>query len=190
MIPVYRLSTEESNEDPIWKNVVIGFEHLSSDEIEKLSREHAKNYKSGCKFVSFYCEPYKFLPYLIKRFLKAGGKFEKRDLHSFDDISDADLIINCGGIVDCEMGNKISQPIRKKIKNVSAPWIYDATLDDFMDGSHVIPCHEILLGDIHQVNDYSVIKFSNPNDNLIDSGKNFLLIVPKVPLVEAYLENT
>lgn len=39
-----------------------------------------------------------FLPYLYKRILRAGGRIERKQVNSFDELESFDLIINCAGL--------------------------------------------------------------------------------------------
>lgn len=99
LIPIYRLTTDsEVQEDPCWHDVVFGFKKLKSNELLELSQEHGRKYRAGNHFITFCCEPTKFLPYLMKRFLNAGGRFEKRKVLSLDEFDDYSLIVNCSGL--------------------------------------------------------------------------------------------
>jgi D-amino-acid oxidase len=166
MIPVYRLTADsEGHQEPCWRDVVFGFKMLESQELARLSKEHKRNYTGGSHFVSFCCEPTKFLPYLMKRFLAAGGRFEKRKVASLDEITDADIIVNCAGLGAKEMTNdKKFQAIRGQVARVKAPWMYDVTLHEDDDGNYVIPNTDcVVLGGTHQIEDYNT-KVS-PNDS-------------------------
>lgn len=98
MVPIYRLTTDpEGQELPSWRNVVFGFQTLSEEELQRMGKEHGRKYTAGNHFITFCCEPVKFLPYLMKRFLAAGGRFEKRKVSSLDEFGEFDLIVNCTG---------------------------------------------------------------------------------------------
>jgi D-amino-acid oxidase len=166
MIPIYRLTTDpQGQEDPCWKDVVFGFKKLSSNEIKLLGDEHDRVYTAGSHFITFCCEPTKFLPYLMKRFLKAGGRFEQKKVVSLDEFDDYDLIVNCTGLCSKNLTNDTQlQPIRGQVARVKAPWIYEAVLHEDDDGNYIIPnTTECILGGTHQVGDYN-LKVS-PNDS-------------------------
>jgi D-amino-acid oxidase len=170
MIPCYRLTTEDPIGNPSWKHVVYGFRELSDVEVGKLSKEHGRNYTSGCHFVTFCCQPIKFLPFITKRFLRAGGKLETRKIQSFDDIRDADLIINCTGMGSRELGDERVHPIRGQITRVKALWMNNVFIDESDDGNYIIPNAEtVVLGGTHQVNDYN-LKVSIRDDDFIHNG--------------------
>ncbi|KAG5683755.1 hypothetical protein PVAND_013020 [Polypedilum vanderplanki] len=170
MIPCYRLSAEEEIQNPCWKNIVFGFRELTSQEISKMSREHRRKYLSGSNFVTFCCEPIKFIPFMTKRFIKAGGKLETRKLRDFDELKDADLIVNCTGLGGKELGDEQLHPIRGQITRVSAPWMYFVMIDDSDDGNYIIPNAEsVVLGGTHQYNDFNT-KFSTSDNDFIMNG--------------------
>lgn len=170
MIPVFRFSTEEATQDPCWKDVVFGFRELTPTEVARIGKEHDRKYLSGCHFVSFCCEPIKMIPFLMKRYLKAGGKFENRKIANFNELNDADLIVNCTGLGGRELGDEKLHPIRGQITRVNARWMYSVMLDDSDDGNYIIPNAEsVVLGGTHQVNDFNT-KFSTSDDYFIMNG--------------------
>lgn len=173
LTPVLGFSTEESTCDPCWKNIPYSFRELTSDEIEKYSKEHGRNYLSGCQYITFCCQPLKFLPYLVKRFLKAGGKFEQRKINDLDDVKGADLIINCTGLGGRYLGDNLIHPIRGQVARVKAPWMYSVVIDNSDDGNYIIPNDDTaILGGTHQVDDYN-LKVNLADHEFIHKGKNF-----------------
>lgn len=160
MIPVYRLTIDpEGYQRQCWENVVFGFRMLQADELARLSREHDRKYTGGSHFVSFCCEPTKFLPYLMKRFLAASGRFEKRKVLSLDDeFKNADLIVNCTGLGSKEItGDKKFHAIRGQIARVKAPWLKEVVLHEDDDGNYIIPNIDcVILGGTHQVDDFNL----------------------------------
>lgn len=172
LIPSYRLTSEVSGqEDPAWKDVVFGYNKLTSKQIEKLSKEHSRNYTAGNHFVTFCCEPKKFLPYLEKRFLVSGGRLEKRRIESIDEFDDFDLIINCTGLGSKEMMKDSNlSPIRGQVARVRAPFLYEVVLHEDNDGNYVIPnTHDVILGGTHQVGDFNM-NISAADSEFILSG--------------------
>lgn len=173
MIPVFRLTADvQGHQEPCWKDVVFGFRMLTSNELSRLSREHNRQYTGGSHFISFCCEPTKFLPYLMKRFFAAGGRFEQRKVLNLDDgFESADLIVNCTGLGSKEMTNDGNfEAIRGQIARVKAPWINEVVLHEDDDGNYVIPNTEcVILGGTHQVEDYN-LKVSSADSSYIFDG--------------------
>lgn len=160
MIPVYRLSADsQGQQEPCWKDVVLGFRMLDFNKISRLSSEHNRQYTHGCHFISFCCEPTKFLPYLMKRFLAAGGRVEKRKVLNLDDsFEQSDLIINCTGLGSKEItSDEKIQAIRGQVARVKAPWMYEVVLHEDDDGNYVIPNIDyVVLGGTHQIEDHNL----------------------------------
>lgn len=156
---------------PSWKDVVFGFKMLSSEEIARLSREHGRKYTSGFHFITFCCEPTKFLPYLMKRYLAVGGRFEKRKVLNLDEFGYADLIINCTGLGSKEVIRDLKlQAIRGQVARVKAPWTYEVIIHDDDIGNYVIPNSDcVILGGTHQVDDYN-LKVSEADSAFIFQG--------------------
>lgn len=171
MCPVLGLSTEESKCDPCWKEIPFGFRELTADEIAKYSKEHGRNYLSGCQYITFCCQPRKFLPYLTKRFLKAGGKFEQKKIINLDDVPKSDLIINCTGLGGKLLGDDLLHPIRGQVTRVKAPWMYSVIIDNSDDGNYIIPNDEtVVLGGTHQVDDYNLNVSTSDHDFIHQGG--------------------
>uniref|UniRef100_A0A673BQF4 D-aspartate oxidase n=1 Tax=Sphaeramia orbicularis TaxID=375764 RepID=A0A673BQF4_9TELE len=79
---------------PYWSDLVIGFRLMTDRELERFP-----GYKFGQAFTTVKCECSSYLPWLEKRFRKAGGKVQQRKVSSLHDLSDSyDLIINCSGL--------------------------------------------------------------------------------------------
>lgn len=171
MIPCYRLDSENPKPEHCWKDIVFGYRNIVGDELTRLSNEHGRKYLAGCHFVTFCCEPFKLLPYLMKRFQQAGGKFEQRKVSNFDEFKDTTLIINCTGLGGREFGDEKLHPIRGQISKVKAPWLYYVYIDDADDGNYIIPNAEsVTLGGTHQVND-SNTKVSTADNEFITQGE-------------------
>jgi D-amino-acid oxidase len=169
------MSTEEATQDPCWKDIVFGFRVLTSKEIKEMSAHHQRNYLSGCHFVTFCCEPIKLIPYLSKRFVSAGGRFETRKVRDFDELKGADLIVNCTGLGGKELGDDKLHPIRGQITRVNARWMYFVIIDDSDDGNYIIPNAEtVKLGGTHQVSDFNT-KVSTSDKDFIMNGCNRLV---------------
>ncbi|XP_070491989.1 D-amino-acid oxidase [Chironomus tepperi] len=170
MSPVIGLSVEDPRSCPSWKDIPFGFRELTADEVEKYSNEHGRNYLSGYQFVSFCCQPKKMLPYLTKRFLKAGGKFEQRKIVNLEDVTEADLIINCTGLGGKFLGDDQLHPIRGQVTRVKAPWMNGVIIDNSDDGNYIIPNDDsVVLGGTHQVDDYN-LNVSLPDHDFINAG--------------------
>ena len=172
IIPTYRLTSDPmGQQDPAWKDVVFGFNKLTQKQIKKLSKEHSRNYTAGNHFVTFCCEPKKFLPYLEKRFLASGGRLEKRKIENLEEFDHFDLIINCTGFGSKEMVKDSNlSPIRGQVARVCAPFLYEVVLHEDNEGNYVIPnIYEVVLGGTHQIGDLNM-NISAADSEFILSG--------------------
>lgn len=171
MIPCYRLISDAEGQLPSWKNVVFGFRVLKGDELTKISEEHQIPYKSVCHFVTFCCEPTKFLPYLTRRFTQAGGKFEMKKVIDINELKDFDLIVNCSGLGSRDLTNDNHlKPVRGQVTKVKAPWLYEVFLHEDDVGNYIIPnTNNVVLGGTHQVGDYN-LKVSMADSAFILNG--------------------
>lgn len=170
MIPCYRMDTETTNPNYCWKEIVFGYREMEGKELEALSKDHGLKYLFGSHFVTFCCEPIKFIPYLTKKFIKAGGKFEQRKVTDFDEFKDAFLVINCTGLGAKELGDEKLHPIRGQISKVKAPWIYYCYIDDSDISNYILPNAEsVTLGGTHTVNDFNT-NISSTDTDFITKG--------------------
>ncbi|XP_055709264.1 D-amino-acid oxidase [Phlebotomus papatasi] len=172
--PMIRVVSNAKNyEIPKWSKIPFGCTSLSEDQLKLLSQEHKKNYTGGIHFVSFTCEPTKLLPYLFKRFLNAGGRFERKLVESFDDIAreEYDLIVNCSGLGAQKLANDPKvYPVRGQVTRVKAPWLFSTYVDDADDGNYIIPNSETtVLGGTHQEHDYNT-QVCPADDKFIQEG--------------------
>ncbi|XP_059622112.1 D-amino-acid oxidase [Phlebotomus argentipes] len=172
--PMIRVVSNATDyEIPAWSHIPFGCTTLSEDQLKLLSQEHKKNYTGGIHFVSFTCEPTKLLPYLLKRFLNAGGRCERKRVHSFDDLAreEYDLIINCTGLGAQKLANDSAvYPVRGQVTRVEAPWLFSTYVDDADDGNYIIVNSDTtVLGGTHQEHDYNT-QVSKEDDKFIQEG--------------------
>ena len=97
------------------------------------------NFRHGNHFITFTCEPVKFLPFLMKRFLAANGKVVQRKVKDFAELSEFDIIVNCSGLGSKGLTtDQDVHAIRGQVARVKSPWIFETFLDDSDDGNYVI----------------------------------------------------
>uniref|UniRef100_A0A1L8E2I9 Putative d-aspartate oxidase n=1 Tax=Nyssomyia neivai TaxID=330878 RepID=A0A1L8E2I9_9DIPT len=171
--PIISVSSDKKYDIPKWSKIPFGCTSLSKDQLRVLSNEHKKNYTGGIHFVSFTCEPKKLLPYLLKRFLNAGGRIERKRVENIDELAkdDYDLIINCTGLGSQKLVNDPSvYPIRGQVTRVQAPWLFQTYINDQENGNYIIVNTDtIVLGGTRQMHNYST-KVSVEDDKAIQEG--------------------
>lgn len=160
LLPAYRVTSDPRGyDDSSCTNLAYGARRLTSEILNKLNEEHGSSYKDGWMFVTYTGEPKRLLPWLMGKFVAAGGKFCRRKvekLHELIDDDGYDLIINCSGLgARLLIADNTVMAIRGQVGRVTAPWVMHAHLVD--DGHYVIPnIDETVLGGTHQENDYDL----------------------------------
>ncbi|XP_077395829.1 D-aspartate oxidase isoform X2 [Festucalex cinctus] len=140
-----------ANKRPYWWDIVFGFRFLSERELRRFP-EHT----FGQTFTSIKCECASYLPWLHRRFTKAGGKVEQKKLSSLEELSPYyDIIVNCSGLGSKELaGDDGVYPVRGQIVKVDAPWLQHFIRDS--DGtSYIYPgSRYVTLGGTRQEGDW------------------------------------
>uniref|UniRef100_A0A673BM61 D-aspartate oxidase n=1 Tax=Sphaeramia orbicularis TaxID=375764 RepID=A0A673BM61_9TELE len=136
---------------PYWSDLVIGFRLMTDRELERFP-----GYKFGQAFTTVKCECSSYLPWLEKRFRKAGGKVQQRKVSSLHDLSDSyDLIINCSGLGSRTLTDDPQvYPVRGQVLKVEAPWLQHFIRDG--DGkTYIYPgIHGVTVGGTRQEDDW------------------------------------
>uniref|UniRef100_A0A3B4FLX2 D-aspartate oxidase n=1 Tax=Pundamilia nyererei TaxID=303518 RepID=A0A3B4FLX2_9CICH len=79
---------------PFWSEFVIGFRLMTDVELKRFP-----DHKFGQAFTTLKCECSTYLPWLEKRFRKAGGQVEQRKVNNLQELSNSfDIIVNCSGL--------------------------------------------------------------------------------------------
>ncbi|XP_072546464.1 D-aspartate oxidase-like [Salminus brasiliensis] len=109
-----------SDPKPYWSDYVFGFRTMTDREMRRFP-----NHKFGQSFTSIKCECLRYLPWLEKRFRKAGGQIKREKVTDLQQlISSYDVIVNCSGIGSRHLvGDKGVYPVRGQILKVYAPWL-------------------------------------------------------------------
>ncbi|XP_063958843.1 D-aspartate oxidase-like [Lytechinus pictus] len=121
-IPGYRLYPEmiKEEEEPWWKDDVIGYRRVPQKEIKQL---FASTFKDGYFYMTMITNCPIYLPYLMKRFLQKGGKAIQRKVDSFGEFAGVyDVVVNCTGLGAKFLAQDDAlEPLRGQIIRVRAP---------------------------------------------------------------------
>ncbi|XP_042356739.1 D-aspartate oxidase [Plectropomus leopardus] len=109
-----------ADKKPFWSEFVIGFRFMTDAEL-KIFPGH----KFGHAFTTIKCECSSYLPWLEKRFRKAGGRVEQKKVNSLHELSNSyDIIVNCTGLGSKTLvGDDKVYPVRGQVLKVEAPWL-------------------------------------------------------------------
>ncbi|KAF5285526.1 hypothetical protein FQA39_LY16591 [Lamprigera yunnana] len=165
-----------------YPNIVYGGHRIPEKQLQELSGRHKKEYKSGCTFVSFICEPKIFLPFLQKRFLANGGMIIGVQIDDFAELSDFDLIVNCTGLGSKAITkDALMTPIRGQVARVHAPWLFHTIQDD---ENYVVTNHtSIVLGGTEQMGDTDMNPRKSDTDTILKCAYNFVPALKNAPLL-------
>ncbi|KAH8238974.1 hypothetical protein KR038_011044 [Drosophila bunnanda] len=180
LLPCVRLSTStvDSVED-FWRNIVYGAMDLTADQLAVYNVGRSVKFTSGLSFITYTSEPVKLLPYLMKRFLRNGGKIVRRkieDLDAFIADSGYDVIVNCSGLGSRKLlKDEQMYSVRGQVSRVKANWIFSAVLDESDDGNYIIPNTEsVVLGGTHQEGDNNTQVCERDRQFIVSGCRRFI----------------
>ncbi|XP_029282468.1 D-aspartate oxidase [Cottoperca gobio] len=140
-----------AEQKPFWSDFVIGFRFMSDGELKRFP-----DHKFGHAFTTIKCECSSYLPWLEKRFRKAGGWVEQRRVESLQELSSSyDIIVNCSGLGSRELASdEAVQPVRGQVLKMKAPWLKHFIRDG--DGmTYIYPgIHSVIVGGTRQEGDW------------------------------------
>ncbi|XP_076013620.1 D-aspartate oxidase [Genypterus blacodes] len=136
---------------PYWSDFVIGFRFMTDRELKRFP-----DHKFGQAFTTIKCECSSHLPWLEKRFRKAGGQVEQRKVFTLQEFSKSyDIIVNCSGLGSKQLvGDSDAYPVRGQVLKVEAPWLQHFIRDG--DGqTYIYPgVHSVTIGGTRQAGDW------------------------------------
>ncbi|KAF7666914.1 hypothetical protein LDENG_00087380 [Lucifuga dentata] len=140
-----------ANKKPFWTDFVIGFRFMTDHELKRFP-----DHRFGQAFTTIKCECSSYLPWLEKRFRKAGGQVEQRKVHSLQELSTSyDIIVNCSGLGSKTLvGDPEVYSVRGQVLKVEAPWLKHFIRDG--DGKTCIypGVHSVTIGGTRQEGDW------------------------------------
>lgn len=148
---------------PYWSESVMGFRFLTDSEMKRFPQ-----HKFGQAFTTLKCECSSYVPWLEKRFRKAGGQVEQRKINSLQELSSSyDIIVNCSGLGSKTLVNDDKvHSIRGQILKVEAPWLKHFIRD--ADGeTYIYPgLHSVIIGSTRQVDDWRLQVDEGDNETI------------------------
>ncbi|MCA1718691.1 MAG: FAD-binding oxidoreductase [Actinobacteria bacterium] len=110
--------------DPWWAGAVPGVRRCTEEELPP-------GYRDGHSFTAPVVEMPVYLGYLVDRFVRAGGRIERRAIASLEEIVDGRVVVNCAGLGARELvGDASMEPIRGQIVRVRNPGLERFLLDE------------------------------------------------------------
>jgi len=150
---------------PTWSKVVKNFRMLKDNQtkpnITSIISQNSSPF-SGFSFDSFVWEPSKSLPIFYKWLQDNGVIIQRRNLKNLDEISDADVVINCSGIGAATLvSDKRIFPVSGHVLRVNCPSVNEMVGDNRTETwSYMIPNTDTLvLGSVdRQINFMQEVK--------------------------------
>lgn len=149
---------------PFWSELVIGFRLMTERELKRFP-----DHKFGQGFTTLKCECSSYLPWLEKRFRKAGGLVEQRRVDSLQELSSYDLIVNCSGLGSKTLVNDPEvYPVRGQVLKVEAPWLQHFIRDG--DGkAYIYPgIYSVTVGGTRQEGDWRLEADNGDTEGILE----------------------
>lgn len=80
---------------PLHSQFCLNYRELEESELRALHLPEPC--KSGCVTTTVMVEPRRYLPHLMSAFRRGGGQIVQREVASFSELKDFDLVVNCTG---------------------------------------------------------------------------------------------
>ncbi|KAL3858568.1 hypothetical protein ACJMK2_008844 [Sinanodonta woodiana] len=143
----YELSTE-FKEYPYHHKMIYNFREMTPREMQSFPG----NYKCGWCYTTLIIESRYYLPWMMKRFRKNGGKVINQTVKNLEEFTEKyDLLVNCSSLSSRELfGDKEMTPIRGHLIRVKAPWVKHFLIVDNAD-TYIYPGQDnVALGGTRQ----------------------------------------
>uniref|UniRef100_A0A8C7WVQ0 D-aspartate oxidase n=2 Tax=Oryzias sinensis TaxID=183150 RepID=A0A8C7WVQ0_9TELE len=150
---------------PFWWDLVIGFRAMSSAELRRFP-----GHACGQFFTTLKCECRSYLPWLQRRFRGAGGRVQRRQVGSLQELGgDFDLLVNCSGLGSrALLGDLQVEPVRGQVLQVEAPWLQHFIRDG--DGkTYIYPgVRSVTIGGTRQAGDWRLEEDQSDTEGIVE----------------------
>jgi D-amino-acid oxidase len=129
-----------------------------------------------------------YLPLLVKRFTELGGRLERREVTSFEELTSFDLIVNCAGLGNRELlDDHDIHPIRGQVIRIKKPPIGEDIIHVNSDTlpTYIVPRSEdCLLGGTYQAEDWDLEINKKIAEEILERTRNLLPAMGEVEVLE------
>ncbi|XP_013407821.1 D-aspartate oxidase [Lingula anatina] len=146
---------KERVEDPYWKDIVLGFRHMTEEEVAQFEGQ-----THGWFFTTYGAESKYYLPWIMRKLKDFPDvKVFNRKLNSLSELAgEYDIVVNCTGLGARELVNdRQVQPIRGQVMRVKAPWIKYFFNNEDLSDIYLLPVVDsVVVGGTHQVSSWDL----------------------------------
>lgn len=129
-----------------------------------------------------------YLPLLIKRFTELGGRLERCEVVSFEELTGCDVIVNCAGLGNRKLSSDNDiHPIRGQVIRIKKPAIGE---DIIHVNSNTLPTYivprsgDCLLGGTYQADNWNLKIDKKIAEEILERTRNLLPAMGKVEILE------
>lgn len=172
---------------PWWKDIVLGFRPAEGSEKAILSLQGWEVFAFSTYFIK--CKTY--LPWLLKRFVRAGGNVVQKKVHALSELSSYNIVINCSGLGAVELvGDHSLYPGAGHLVSIKAPWISQFFRGEpgKTDRAYIYPHQdETILGGTFNTKIVSEIVDPKEVDKIIERCKAIMPSVSEAVVLDSWV---
>jgi D-amino-acid oxidase len=129
-----------------------------------------------------------YMPLLVKRFTELGGRLEGREVISFEELINFDLIVNCAGLGNRKLSNDNDiHPIRGQVIRIKKPAIGEDIIhvnSDKLPTYIVQRSEDCLLGGTYQADDWDLEVDKKIAEEILERTRKLVPAMGEVEVLE------
>ena len=178
---------------PWWKDLVFSFRSFATTSAEVQMLNIPRNCHSVWAFSTYLLDCRKYLPWLMREFIKRGGSVEQKRLLTLNELRHYDIVVNCSGLGAAELvGDGAVRPVRGQAVVVRAPWVRHFIDGDHTEGkeemTYILPRpNDVMLGGIARDGDWSEVVDSGTSEGIVSRCADLLPGLRRAEVIGAWV---